>query len=205
MGTSTSLLLAPGRCHRGRCGDRLYHSNVCGCLCGRRARSRLLLVLYRSKHDQRLLGRLSVTRRDGDPLSRYAFSGQVSQAIDAAPRDPVRPASSERGLCTAGLLAFATGDRSAIVPATYEPSGANAWARGPLGIAISPENGWLKSSIRKIAADAERALANSAATIVKFGRANRPKLAKIIMSQNTRTAMKGLGIPLPDSARRTRV
>lgn len=94
---------------------------------------------------------------------------------------------------------------SVAIPAFYEPSGARALLRGALGIAINPENGWLRSRIRKTAADAEKALANSAATIVRFGRANRPKLTKISVSQNTSTAMKGLGIPLPDSARRTRV
>ena len=80
--------------------------------------------------------------------------------------------------------------------------GARAFLNGVLDIAIKPVKGWLKSSTRKIADDAESAQTNSAATIVRFGRAKRPKLTKIIVSQNTSTATNGLGIALADCAKK---
>src|SRR5580698_10117815 len=83
--------------------------------------------------------------------------------------------------------------------------GARALLSGVLEIVIKPEKGWFNSSMRKIADDAESAQTNNEATIVRFGRANMPKLTKMIVSQNTSTATNGLGTALSDSAKRTRV
>ena len=65
---------------------------------------------------------------------------------------------------------------------------------GALEIRISPENGWPSSKIRKIAPEVDRAKMNRAATT--FGRVKRLKLAKMMVSQNTNTTRKGLGIGL---------
>src|SRR5580704_11342847 len=84
-------------------------------------------------------------------------------------------------------------------------SAARAWLNGALGIVIRPEKGWLRSSIRRIAEDAESALTSNAATMVRFGRANSPKLTKIIVIQNISTAMNGFGTGLSDCPKRIRV
>jgi hypothetical protein len=56
---------------------------------------------------------------------------------------------------------------------------------------MRPVKGWLNSSMRKIAADADSAQTKSVAMIIGFGRANRPKLTKMAVSQNTSTASNG--------------
>jgi hypothetical protein len=63
MGTSSGLLLASRRCYCCWCSDRFHRGNISRCLCWSSARSGLLLVLYRSQHDKRLLGRLSIAQR----------------------------------------------------------------------------------------------------------------------------------------------
>ena len=67
---------------------------------------------------------------------------------------------------------------------------------GALEIRINPEIGWPSSKIRKIAPEVHRAKMNRAATTVVFGRVKRLKLAKMMVSQNTNTTRKGLGIGL---------
>lgn len=58
---------------------------------------------------------------------------------------------------------------------------------------MTPVKGWLNSAMRKIAVDADSAQTNSVATMIKFGRANNPKLTKMAVSQKTSTPSNGLG------------
>ena len=109
-----------------------------------------------------------------------------------------------RSACSAGVEAT-TVNRTVETLALYGPKGARALLNGALEIAIRPEKGWPNWSMRKIADAAESAQTNSAAAIVRFGRAKRPKLTKITVSQNTSTATNGFGIAVLDCAKRTRV
>ena len=67
---------------------------------------------------------------------------------------------------------------------------------GALDTCISPTNGWLRSSIRKIATEADNAKTKKAAINIGFGLAKRPKLAKMIVSQRASAARNGIGIEL---------
>ena len=86
----------------------------------------------------------------------------------------------------------------------YGPRGPRALRNGSLEIIITPANGSLSSKIKKMAHDAERANRHRKAKVVAFISENRLKLAKIMISQNIRIAIKGSGIELSFSANSNR-
>src|SRR5262249_17419204 len=83
-------------------------------------------------------------------------------------------------------------------------SGARAGRRGSLEIIIKPENGLLRSKIRKIAHYADSAKSDRKGKTVTFKSENRLKIANMMTIQRTRMARKGVGITLADSANRMR-
>ena len=62
---------------------------------------------------------------------------------------------------------------------------------GALDICKIPENGWLSSRIRKIAQAAEKAKMTHEPITMALGEAKRLKLAKMMVSQNTKIPRKG--------------
>jgi hypothetical protein len=75
--------------------------------------------------------------------------------------------------------------------------GPRALRSGVFEIFINPENGWLSSRIKKIAPVAESAKMISEPMTIALGGANKLKLAKMMVSQNTSTTKKGAGIESP--------
>ena len=78
-------------------------------------------------------------------------------------------------------------------------SGTSAFRSGALDIIISPVNGRLSCSIRKIAHPADKANRKRKVMTVTFRGENRLKLANMITSQNASTARNGVGIRFSDS------
>src|SRR5215472_6296359 len=81
-------------------------------------------------------------------------------------------------------------------PEIYWPRWARALRNGALDTRMTPANGRASSRIRKIAPATESAQTPSVATTVTFVGAYRPKLAKMIHSQKTRTTRNATGIGL---------
>jgi hypothetical protein len=67
---------------------------------------------------------------------------------------------------------------------------------GALDICKTPENGWLSSRIRKIAQAADKAKSSNEPITMALGEAKRLKLAKMMVSQNTKIPRKRPGIGL---------
>ena len=65
---------------------------------------------------------------------------------------------------------------------------------GALEIEIIPPSGSFNSSIRKIAPESDSAPMNSTTTTSLLRGANRPKLTKVTVSQNTSTTRNGTGM-----------
>src|SRR5262249_46298023 len=63
-------------------------------------------------------------------------------------------------------------------------------------ICISPWKGWLRSTIRNSALDTDSAKTNTVDSTIVLVSANRQKLPKITVSQNSSTMKNGIGIAL---------
>src|SRR2546430_2103363 len=82
-------------------------------------------------------------------------------------------------------------------PVRYLPRCARALRSVALEICIRPSNGVYISRIKKIAPDTDSAQTNNVAIAVAWRGAKRPKLLKIMASQKTSVASKGMEMKLP--------